>query len=124
MEKKFKLCYVDGNKAYFTDNFEKQWGDDWNDSPYEHNAGEPYTHYFENSVEHQIEIKEVYFEIPYYNYLPCDNYSYISPYSVEMINKGAIAWITTEDFFIKAGTSIEEFIKIVKEHKGKIFSEE
>lgn len=21
----YKLCYVDGNKAYFTDNFEEQW---------------------------------------------------------------------------------------------------
>lgn len=120
--KEFKLCYVDGNKAFFTDNFEKQWGDDWNDAPYEHNAEEPYTNYFENSVKYKIEIKEVYFEIPYYNYLPCDNYSN-SPYSVEMINNGAIAWITTEDFFIKAGTSIEEFVKIIKDNKGKIFFE-
>ncbi len=25
----YKLCYVEGNKAWFTNNFEKQWGDDW-----------------------------------------------------------------------------------------------
>ena len=38
----FKLCYVKGNKAWFTDNLEKQWGDDWNGKPYERNAEEPY----------------------------------------------------------------------------------
>ena len=43
----YKLCYVDGNKAWFTNNFEKQWGDDWNDRPYEHNAGLPYDHWSE-----------------------------------------------------------------------------
>ena len=42
MEQYYKLCYVEGNKAWFTNNFEKQWGDDWNDSPYECNAGYPY----------------------------------------------------------------------------------
>jgi hypothetical protein len=27
-DKEFRLCYVDGNIMYFTDNFEKQWGQD------------------------------------------------------------------------------------------------
>jgi hypothetical protein len=37
------LCYVDLPWMYFTtQNLESQWGDDWNDAPYEHNAGEPY----------------------------------------------------------------------------------
>lgn len=40
--KEYKLCYVEDNFAYFTNDFENQWGDDWNDRPYEHNAGEPY----------------------------------------------------------------------------------
>ena len=43
----YKLCYVDRNKAWFTNNFEKQWGDDWDDAPYEHNAGLPYDHWSE-----------------------------------------------------------------------------
>lgn len=47
MKKEYKLCYVDGQKAWFTDNFEKQWGDDWNDKPYECNAEEPYDHWYE-----------------------------------------------------------------------------
>lgn len=47
MEKEFKLCYVEGNKAWFTDNFENQWGDDWDDKPYEDNAGYPYDNWSE-----------------------------------------------------------------------------
>ena len=39
----WNLCYVERNFAYFTSiPLELQWGDDWNDAPYEHNAGEPY----------------------------------------------------------------------------------
>lgn len=35
----FKLCYVDDGFAYFTTKpLTEQWGDDWNDAPYEHNA--------------------------------------------------------------------------------------
>jgi hypothetical protein len=37
------LCYIEGGTAYFTtQKIEDQWGDDWNDAPYEHNAGLPY----------------------------------------------------------------------------------
>lgn len=133
--KEFKLCYIDGNKAWFTDNFEKQWGDDWNDRPYECNAGQPYDSWselIEDNADwtkrkwkhHDIEHKILYFELPsYWNYLPCDGYSN-SPYSVEDINKQAVAWIHTDDFNILAGTSIETFKTVIKEHGGKIYTEE
>lgn len=43
------LCYVDEPWAYFTtQKLEDQWGDDWEDSPYEHNAGKPYGPCFHN----------------------------------------------------------------------------
>jgi hypothetical protein len=30
------LCYIDDDYAYFTEqSLDKQWGDDWNDAPYE-----------------------------------------------------------------------------------------
>ena len=47
----YKLCYVDSSEyqaepmtLYFTelDDVTKQWGDDWDDVPYEHNSGTPY----------------------------------------------------------------------------------
>jgi hypothetical protein len=38
-----RLCYVSDGLAYFTTRpVTEQWGDDWNDAPYEHNAGLPY----------------------------------------------------------------------------------
>lgn len=39
-----QLCYVDleGHRLFFTDNYARQWGDDWEDRPYWCNAGEPY----------------------------------------------------------------------------------
>ena len=131
MKKEYRLCYVDGQKAWFTDNFEKQWGDDWNDRPYECNAGEPYENWSEliednedifkrKYKHHQIKLKTLYFEI--------NDWSEQKPYdmgrfSVEDINKGTVAWVHTDKFNILAGTEIEEFIKIIKENGGKIYME-
>lgn len=120
-QESYKLCYIDGQKAFFTDNFEEQWGDDWNDAPYEHNAGDPYNHYYKDKQEYPINLVELYFEIPrYWLYLPCDHFTN-SPYSVEAINKGAIAWIHTDDFNIQAGTSLKDFIDIILKNGGSIW---
>ena len=37
-----KLCYCANNNMYFTSDMSAQWGDDWDDRPYEYNAGTPY----------------------------------------------------------------------------------
>lgn len=48
------LCYVDGQRAYFTTaKLADQWGDDWDDALYEHNAGEPYTPCWHNEPQHR-----------------------------------------------------------------------
>lgn len=131
MKKEYRLCYVDGQKAWFTDSFEKQWGDDWNDKPYECNAGEPYNSWSEliednedifkrKYKHHQIKLKTLYFETDdWTEQKPCD----MGRFSVEDINKGTIAWVHTDKFNILAGTEIEEFIKIIKENGGKIYME-
>lgn len=131
MKKEYRLCYVDGQKAWFTDNFEKQWGDDWNDKPYDCNAGEPYNSWSELIEDnedifkrkykyHQIELKTLYFETSDWSeQKPCD----MGRFSVEDINKGTVAWVHTDEFNILAGTEIEEFIKIIKENGGKIYME-
>lgn len=93
----FRLCFVKDNCAWFTDSFEHQWGDDWNDKPYEYNAGEPYEHWFDsNNVEHPIGLTRVYFELYDNSYLlcPCDSGSF----SVEEINNGIIPWIYSDNF--------------------------
>lgn len=47
-------CYVEGNRAWFTtQSLDKQWGDDWNDAPYEHNAGRPYEPCWHNEPSHR-----------------------------------------------------------------------
>lgn len=110
-------------------------GDDWNDKPYEHNAGSPYDEWTEiiedksevietysrKAKRHKIELKELFYEFPHeWVKLPCDSYTN-SPYSVADINRGAVDWITGEKFVIHAKTTYEDFIKIVEENNGVIY---
>ena len=114
----YKLCYIDGQKAYFTSNWEKQWGDDWNDRPYECNAGEPYGEYIENNKCVDIPQAALYFETGYWTERkPCD----IGRFSVEEINKGAVAWVATGEFCIQAGTTMKDFINIILTNGGSIW---
>lgn len=140
--KNFKLCYIDKNDtAYFTtQELENQWGDDWDDIPYEHNAGTPYEptifHYVDGRKEKdprdwnedgtpKWEIYKLKFE-PYYMETPGFSYGN-SPYSVDMINSGAVAWLRGYDktnkkhVVINAGASIEEFKQKVRQCGGKIY---
>lgn len=131
-EKDFKLCYIDGNKAWFTSDFEHQSGDDWNDRPYEHNAEPPsdsWSELIEDNPDpwkrkwesHPLKLATLYFETnDWRERRPCDGH-YNSPYSVEDINKGAIAWLHTEKYNIQAGTTMEEFIKTIKNYGGTIY---
>lgn len=114
--------YVAGytHYLYFTDNIDKQWGDDWDDAPYEYNAGEPYD---DNTNIIIIPVKIVplsfdydnedsmYNEKIYDNYpnvanvdvkLPCD-YAYNSPFCIDDINGGAVAWIYALSYKYKDG---------------------
>lgn len=128
--KEYKLCYVEGNKAWFSDNFENQWGDDWNDRPYECNAEEPYDSWGEEIGEdeeekkiykyHKIKHKVLYFETnDWMDERPCD----IGRFSVEDINKQAVAWVHTSKYNILAGTTIEKFIEVIESNGGKIYLE-
>ena len=119
----YKLCYVDPDepKAYFTSNWENQWGDDWNDRPYEHNAGTPYRSYFDDNKEVPISIKEVYFDLPGWYEMPCSNTDN-SRYSVEYINCHRVPWITYDKHYIFAGISYTNFIKQIEELGGIIYT--
>lgn len=125
----YKLCYIDGNKAWFTDNFEEQWGDDWDDRPYECNAGYPYDHWSELIEDnpdifkrkwkhHPIKLKTLYFEV---NDWGDKRPHEMGNFSVKDINKGAVAWIHTDEYNIYAGTTIEEFIDIIEKHGGQVY---
>lgn len=122
--------YVPGKQeyyAYFTPiSLDKQWGDDWNDSPYEYNAEIPYDDYREGDERVEVEIVRVPFYIPYdggwHIRFPKDWGGCNSPFSVEDINGGAVAWIFDKErkIVVPAGCTPEEFVeKIEKINEGR-----
>lgn len=104
-------------------------GDDWNDRPYECNAEPPYDSWSEpietkppiyekQYIEHPINLETLYFETNDWDERkPCD----MGRFSVEDINKGAVAWIATEKFCIHAGISMKDFIEIITKNGGNIW---
>jgi len=123
----YKLCYVDGCWAYFTtQRIEDQWGDDWDDAPYEHNAGEPYEDWksVQVGLSPQWSIIKVAFDC---NDLRAPRDGHVnSQYSVKSINAGAIAWLATphyisEQVVIPAGTSLCKFNELVKKAGGSVY---
>ena len=137
------LCYVKGPWAYFTTQpLKKQWGDDWDDAPYEHNAGEPYGpgyfHYWDErgSVKNERDwnadgtpkweiIKVAWdgdFDTP-------DHYAINRNWSVRNINSKCIPWLESASFMNKriliwAGTKFSAFKKLIKKGGGKVYVEE
>lgn len=129
-----KLCFIDDerNCAYFTEKeVTEQWGDDWDDVPYEHNAGTPYENDYDQpeqgvkngmGIYPKIKIVKVFFELPNYYNTPHTGYTN-SPFSVEMINKGVVAWLWTDDFKLFAGTTMNDFIETIQKNGGKVYLE-
>lgn len=129
----WSLCYVDRNFAYFTSiPIELQWGDDWNDAPYEHNAGQPYGDHRPTPgaplVEHSI--LKVAFDGDLST--PRDGFDYNSLYSVEDINNKKVPWLKSinydqpresdeEHLAAWGGDSLDDFIKVVLKAGGNVY---
>lgn len=83
--------------AYFTPiSLDKQWGDDWDDTPYEYNAGPPYDDYYdENNKRIEITLYKIKFGIKSDNYHIPSYYGFggNSPFCIKDINQGAVAWL-------------------------------
>jgi hypothetical protein len=122
----FRLCYVRDNWAFFTTrDVTEQWGDDWDDAPYEHNAGDPipYCLYMKKHNIEPYEIKRIAFDGDWEQ--PCSNVV-SSSYSVQQINAGKVPWLQTpkwipEPVKIMAGTTLDDFIRIVRDNDGQIW---
>lgn len=112
--------YIDGKQdhyAYFTPiSLDTQWGDDWDDSPYDCNSGIPYDSSIIDGVRKHIEI----IQIPFckkYNFRLTNDLSHRDcPFSVKDINRGVVCWMFLENdqddySVIYGGDSIEKFIK-------------
>jgi hypothetical protein len=134
----YKLCYIENNFAYFTtQDLDKQWGDDWDDAPYEHNAGTPYAphiRYFADGRTEKIpeywnedgtpkwEIMKIAFYCPTAE-TPAQMAYGNSKYSVQQINKGMIPWLTSRPHCTckYAGASIDSFVFFIEECGGEVF---
>lgn len=71
---------------YGEDNCSDYWGDDWDDAPYEHNAGEVYPEYVKRYVEFAFPLNFAIIE-------PSDGY-FNSPFSKEDMKNGEVPCIT------------------------------
>lgn len=134
-----KLCYVRGSAWFTTQEIEKQWGDDWNDAPYEHNAGRPYDWRPDKWVKDKgdgtggmvpnDEPRWELIEIPFSVDLEEPDWhsrQTNSPWSVEQINRGATPWLISPDYAkhavkVWAGTPLREFIAVIESLGGRIW---
>lgn len=126
-----RLCYVDKQWAYFTTApLELQWGDDWDDAPYEHNSGFPYDDHYvvENGERKRVHhlITKVAWDGPYHP--PCESFCN-SPWSVKDINSGVVAWLIPDKYCsvipgakpIQAGKTLDEFIALIESAGGNVY---
>ncbi|MEE9366058.1 MAG: hypothetical protein V3W44_05155 [Dehalococcoidales bacterium] len=114
-----RLCYVSRHIAYFTtQKISEQWGDDWNDAPYEHNAGVPYTYLFQNdSDKAPWFITWCYWAGPFKT---PDNDSSNSQFSVQDINNGQIPWLRSRKRGLMADTKYEIFKEAIEAEDGAV----
>jgi hypothetical protein len=98
------------------------------DAPYEHNAGTPYAYSEQSERDRGLgpwTITRVAFDGPFET--PCDHHTN-SPFSVEQINAGAVAWLRTarwckEPLVIPAGTTLSEFVRLIEKAGGTVYAE-
>ena len=114
-----KLCYVDPPWAWFTTlDLDKQWGDDWNDAPYEHNAGPPYEwgEFEQKRGVEPWEIVRVAFEGEFF--------TPEGDCSVERINSGLGPWLTSgraNGGAVYPGCGLSEFREWVVRCGGAVY---
>ena len=118
------LCYITHPWAYFTTQpIQDQWGDDWDDAPYEDNAEPPYT--AGPRAETTWSIIAVAFETAEYE--TPDTWGKSSGISVREINAGAVPWLRSARFSekahdpIMAGTTLREFVRRIVAVRGGIW---
>ncbi len=123
---RFRLCYIDEQEAWFTTRnpLSEQWGDDWNDAPYEYNAGRPYE-WTERDKCPPYELFMVMFRTDLET--PAQIAGSNSHYSVEQINAGLTPWLCStswsmvKDVQIMAGITLPEFIDAIRQAGGEVF---
>ena len=125
--------YMEGKQeyyAYFTpETLDEQWGDDWDDAPYECNAEIPYDSNHKEKDENGKWVEYNIIRVPFmlnfdgWKVVMPKDYGYNSPFSVRDINAGAVAWVYYKGkngkscegtITIQAGVGPNEFIRKVE----------
>lgn len=109
----FQLCLILGDWAYFTPDLANEWGDDWDDAPYQDNAGPPYG---KNGPCIKVAFESD-LSLPYENG---------GRWSVQQVNRKVVPWlwdrynpdpVTT----IWAGATLSEFKAIIEALGGRVY---
>jgi len=115
-----KLCYIADPWAYFSDN-PSQTGDDWDDAPYEHNAGRPYWG-------EGFTVRRVLFQCDAFE-TPAAIAGLNSRYSVDQINKRHVPWLTPSSWHgadnepIFTGVTVDDFMRRIRDAGGTCVEE-
>ena len=126
---KYRLCYVSGDdgvyQLWFTDRFDTQWGDDWDDSPAYCNAGDPYEWCNDDECTHSDGYGVIVRMCVSGN---CESTA-SEIYSVKQINNGCAPWIVAKAYShdmsgLQAGVSLDEAIEWSKKNGLHLFLEE
>lgn len=123
----YQLCYIEGNLAHFLSVPPSLvWGDDWDDVPYEHNAGTPYLTRTNAETDIPVDSVVVAFRCDSLE-TPAERACGNSSYSVQMINAGHVAWLATSQWYggvpfsIHAGTTVRDFISTIEQAGGEVY---
>lgn len=107
----YKLCYVDNIddwntfEVFFTDKFDDQWGDDWDDRPADCNAGGPYedeNHYITSIIVKFTGAGDTIFGG--------------KTYSAEDMNTGKACWLMFENVIFNGGTTLSEMLDRIRKY--------
>ena len=113
-----QLCYIHQKCAYFTTaTMEQQaenMGNEWSRGYYANNSSAPYS--WDGHT-----ITKVFYSIECGDLQTPEDMDYDTPYSVNEINSGVIAWLHGKIVNIMGGTTLEEFVEKVKEAGGEVY---
>lgn len=123
------LCFVQDNWAFFTSlPLAEQWGNDWDDKPYQHSAGRPYGPKEAKSVVgRDWELVQVAWDADLDEACEGDNWERVL--SVQQVNAGAVPWLRTSRYWrgdkgaieIWAGVSLEDFVTLIRAAGGDVW---
>lgn len=127
----YRLCYVcpRNGLAWFTSiPLSDQWGDDWDDAPYEHNAGDPYDNHYETVSGKRERVTHDLVRVAWSSGHETPRENFVnSPFSVKSINSKNVAWLMVPGWRessmrpISAGTSLRQFIEDMTASGGEVF---